>query len=373
MLRTRAKTGDWTLQGPLGLALLTACLLAGCGGDPSHPLAASDPPSDPPADTSAAPAPPGTTDPLGPTDSLPTDSLAPADPPPPPTAPPTYTGLAYGPAGLWTLDSLNWGPSPFTASQTYTQADTLIPQITAARGQGQRLVVAMTGGQVTGYTTNGQFDMVKWKHTMDSYNTTTLQTAVAAAVADGTIIGNILIDEPETKQWGTVLTKALVDEMAGYAKAIFPTLPVGINQGPPGYQWRSDERYRVLDFVRYQYNWYITKGDVVAWRNAVLSQAKLDGVTPALSINVLDGGVKDKEGDWLCVGAGQAGIGTYWPNCRMTPDQVKTWGAALAPYGCFFFMWYYDYDYLANPANQEAFKALADLAASLPARSCKRA
>ena len=49
------------------------------------------------------------------------------------------------------------------------------------------------------------------------------------------------------------------------------------------------------------------------------------------------------------------------------------WGTALAPYGCFFFLWQYDYDYMSNTTNQDAFKAIADLVASTPARSCKRA
>lgn len=366
MLRTRTKTGDGVLRASPRLALLTALLLASCGTDKSHPLAASDPTDVPTTDTSTAPVSPGSTDSLAPTDPpAPTDSL------PPPAPAPTYTGIPYGPAGLW--NRLNWGPPLFTGSQDYVTADTLILQINAAREQGQRLVLTMTGAGKTEFVTDGQFDLAKWKHTIESYNTPAIQSAVAAGVADGTIIGNILIDEPETKRWGTLTSKAVVDEMAAYAKAIFPTLPMGVNHGPPGYRWHTDERYHVLDFVRYQYSWYITEGDVVAWRDTVLAQAKLDGVTPALSINVLDGGVNDKKGDWLCVDAGQAGVGTYWPNCRMTPDEVKTWGVALAPYGCFFFLWQYDYDYMSNPANQEAFKALADLAASLPARSCRRA
>ena len=366
MIRTRTKTGDRVLRAPPRLALLTALLLASCGTDKSHPLAATDPPDVPTTDTSTAPVSPGPTDSLAPTDPpAPTDTL----PPPAPT--PTYTGIPYGPAGLW--NRLNWGPPPFTGSQNYVTADTILLQLDAAREQGQRLVLTMTGAGKSEFVTDGQFDLAKWKHTIDSYNTPAIQSAVAAGVADGTIIGDILIDEPETKRWGTFMSKAVVDEMAAYVKAIFPTLPVGVNHGPPAYRWHTDERYHVLDFVRYQYSWYITEGDVVAWRNTVLAQAKLDGVTPALSINVLDGGVNDKKGDWLCVDKGQAGIGTYWPNCRMTPDEVKTWGAALAPYGCFFFLWQYDDDYMSNPANQEAFKALADLAASLPARSCKRA
>jgi hypothetical protein len=366
MLRTRTQPGDRILQGPSVLVLLAALLVGSCTADDS--LVSSDLTGVTPPDTSAAPDPPTTPDSLaGP------DSLGAGDSLPQPTTPVTYTGLPFGPSGLWTLNRVNWGPSPFTGSQNYIMADTLILQINAARDHGQRLMLAMTGGRETEYSTNRQFDMTKWKHVMDTYNTPAIQEAVAAGVADGTIIGDILLDEPETKRWGAVLTKGMLDEMATYVKAIFPTLPVGVNHGPPAYKWRDPERYHVLDFVRYQYSWYITSGDVVAWRDAVLAQARLDGVTPALSINVLDGGVKDKDGDWLCVDAGQAGVGTYPPNCRMTPDQVKTWGTALAPYGCFFALWQYDYDYMSNPANQEAFKVIADLVASVPPRSCKRA
>ena len=87
----------------------------------------------------------------------------------------------------------------------------------------------MTGGATDSYTTNGQFDLAKWKKVLNTYNKTTIKNAVATAVMDGTLIGNQLIDEPETKRWGTVLTKALIDQMAVYAKTIFPTLPMGVN------------------------------------------------------------------------------------------------------------------------------------------------
>jgi hypothetical protein len=285
----------------------------------------------------------------------------------------TYTGLAYGTVALWTLNKLNWGPQPFTASTNYINADTLILQINAARNKGHRLVLAMTGGSSTDYTTNGQFDMTKWKNTMNRYNKTNLKAAIAAAVSDGTVIGNQLIDEPETAQWGTVLTKPMIDQMATYVKTIFPTLPVGVNHGPPGYKWRSSERYTKVDYVRYLYAWYITSGDIVAWRTAVLAQAKLDGATPALALNILNGGVKDKgDGSYDCAGPTQGDLGTRYPNCTMTPDQMKTWAKALIPYGCFLMMWQYDKTFYSKTANQDAFKSVAALAAATPKRSCRR-
>ena len=344
MIRAFFYTGVARRRRPLRFAVLATLLAAGCSSDSASPVALSDSP-----DALTA----------GPT--LPAPILA------------AYVGIPYGPFFLWTMNTLNWGPKPFTGSQGFTNADTLILQINAARNKGQRLVTAMTGGPSTRYTTNGQFNMTKWKSTMNTFNKSALKTAVAAAVSDGTLIANSLIDEPETKQWGTILTKPMIDQMAAYSKTIFPTLPVGVNHGPTGYKWRATERYTKVDYAVYQYAHWITKGNVITWRDAVLAQAKLDGVTPGLSVNILNGGAPDNvDGIYNCTGTGQAGLGTFYPNCRMTPDQLRTWGTALLPYGCVMFMWKFDATYMNKLANQDAFKALATLAASKPRRSCKR-
>jgi hypothetical protein len=34
-------------------------------------------------------------------------------------------------------------------------------------------------------------------------------------------------------------------------------------------------------------------------------------------------------------------------------------------------MWRYEYDFVANPDNQQAFKVIADRLAGVPARSCR--
>jgi hypothetical protein len=354
MIRVFMNAGEPIRLRPLVVAVLATLLGAGCNTDNAAPVALSDPPDVPAV-------------------GAPADSATQVDPSAMVPASVTYTGIPYGPVGLWTKNKLNYGPAPFTASQNFITADTLILQINAARNKGQRLMLAMTGGPSTRFTTNGQFDMTKWKNKMNTYNKSALKTAVAAAVSDGTVIGNQMIDEPETKRWGTVLTKAKLDQMAAYVKTIFPTLPVGLNHGPPGYKWRASERYTKVDYVLYQYNHWITSGNIVTWRDAVLAQAKLDGVRPALSLNVLNGGKQDRgDGNYDCVGAGMGGFGTRYPNCVMTADQVRTWGKALVPYACFMMMWKYDAAYFSKSANQIAFKDIAALAASKPKPSCKR-
>jgi hypothetical protein len=215
--------------------------------------------------------------------------------------------------------------------------------------------------------------MAKWKAVMSTYNKSSLKTAVAAAVTDGTLIGDMLIDEPETKQWGTVINKATIDQMAVYVKSIFPTLPVGVNHGSTGYKWRPTERYTKVDYAVYQYVYWITKGNIATWRDGALAQAKLDGVTPAFSLNILNGGVQDKgDGYYDCIGAGMGGKGTRYPLCSMTPDQVRTWGKTLAPLGCAMLLWRFDKAYVTKSTNLSALTEVATLAASKPRRSCKR-
>jgi hypothetical protein len=282
-----------------------------------------------------------------------------------------YTGIPYGPTALWaTTTTLKWGPAPFTVSQDNTLANAIVARINAARQQRQRLVIAMTGGLASEFKTDGKFDLGKWKARMNTFNTLAIKNAVAAAVADGTIVGNKLIDEPETTKWGGVMTKPLIDQMATYVKNMFPTLPVGVNMGAPGYRWRTWERFKVVDYVLSQYQWRNNQGNVGAWRDAVLAWTRSEGVTPAFSLNILDGGVVDNTGTWDCAGTG--GKGTLYRDCRMTADQVRTWGRAIGPYGCVMLMWQYDDVFMSKSTNQSAFRDVASLLASKPRRSCRR-
>lgn len=336
----------------LAVVLLGVILGAACDDNPTEPVATNEP-----IDTPAAVAEDSSVAVLGAGD--------------PAFATISYTGLPFGPFGLWdSYATVAWGPSPFTGSGNFTDPAGIVTQISAARTKHQRLFLAMTGGPSTRYTTNGKFDMVKWKNRMNQFKTTAIKNAVAAGVTDGTIVGNSILDEPETKRWGGVLTKPMLDQMGSYVKGIFPTLKVGVNHGPTGYYlWRASERYKVLDYVANQYSWWITTGNVAAWRDKVLAQARLDGVTPAFSLNALDGGVQDRSGTYDC---GGVGMGTYYPNCNMTPTQVRDWGRALGPYGCGLLMWKFNDKFMSKSANVTAVKDIATTMNSKARRSCSR-
>jgi hypothetical protein len=236
----------------------------------------------------------------------------------------------------------------------------------------------MTGGSHDNYmsTINGvyQFDMVKWKARMQTYNTSAIKTAVASAVADGTIIGNYVMDEPNVSgagdgnTWGPAgtMTKIRVDSLCGYVKGLFPAMPVGVAHGHNTFEPANS--YRVCEFLLDQYVW--RKGDVTTYRDDGLALARRDGMSILFSVNLLNGGVPDRDGIWDCTGTG--GMGTYAPNCRMTPQQVRDWGILLGSAGCALSMWRYDDAFVLNADNQQAFRDVRSRLSTLPGKSCRR-
>jgi hypothetical protein len=283
-------------------------------------------------------------------------------------------GIPFGPIALWDRTSPRETGLPFTVSQNYTSPETVVAMIDNARAARQSLILALTGGGAAQYSSDGAFDLAKWERRIDRYNTPAIRDAIAAGVGDGTVLGNSLMDEPENKKWGGAMTKPLLDTMAAYAKIYFPTLPMGPSHGPNGYyQWRPTERYRVVDYVLDQYNYWITKGDVAAWRDKVLAQAKLDGVGVVFSMNILDGGENaPRDGAWACPSGTSAGRGTVAPACRMTAAQIRDWGKRLGPAGCALLMWRYDATAMARPDNQQAMRDVAAALAKAPRRPCTR-
>ncbi len=286
-------------------------------------------------------------------------------------------GLPYGPFNAWGSSGLKTNTDMFTASIGSVNSTNILDRIQKARSQGARLILAMTGGSHKNYMTDGVFDRAKWESTMDRFNTSAVKTAIAAAVADGTIIGNSVMDEPHVSgsgdgnTWGPkgTLTKVRVDSLCRYVKTMFPTMPVGVVHRHDRFE--PEKSYNVCDFVVSQYASRI--GSVNAFRDAGLAMAKRDGHAIMFSINILNGGLQaPRDGLWNCPTETTAGRGTYEPNCRMTADQFRTWASVLGVAGCGLTIWRYDDAYMANSANRKAFNDVGDLLATLPAKSCRR-
>ncbi len=369
-----------------------------CGSDRDGP-SGSYAPSDPPDAHDSLPAPDSLPvgDSLPPADSLPpTDTLPPVDSVPPPeppgdsvprdtvvvpdstpTRPPTHSGIPFGPFRLWRDSAeLAWGPEPFTLSFNSIEPSHVVARVNVARQKNHRLVIALSTGH-SRYMTGGRFDLAKWKDRINSFNQPDIKAAIAAGVADGTIIGNSVLDEPNTGRWGGNIDKAMLDGMCTYVKSIFPTLPNGISVV---HWWRADERYKECDFIIDQWSWWYGPhgpgpgsytGNISAWRDEALRQVKKDGVAIVFSMNLLDGGIQS----WAtrtCPSGTTGGKGTVGIACRMTPSQVREWGLMLGPLGCAMLMWRHDAAFVAKEANLEAFRDIAARLGSGPVSNCRR-
>ena len=294
-----------------------------------------------------------------------------------PTAAAGTVGIPFGPYAAWDGTSLKPYTENFTATMgTFTPAN-LVTGISTARAQRKKLLLALTGGAHENYMTDGVFDMAKWRAKMNTFNTPALKLAVAAAVADGTIIGNSVMDEPHVKgtgdgnTWGPAgtMTKARVDSLCGYAKSVFPTLPVGVVH--PHDAFEPSNSYRVCEFLVDQYA--ARRGSVTEFRDEALAFGRRDNMAIVFSINVMNGGIQAaRDGRWDCPLTTTGGRGTYDPNCRMTPKQVRDWGILLGSAGCAMVAWRYDSSFMANPDNRAAFADVTARLATLPAKSCGR-
>ena len=280
-------------------------------------------------------------------------------------------GLPFGPFALLTNTT---EVAPFTMAVQSVTASTLIGRIREARAAKAKLLLNMTGGAHENYLTNGVFDRTKWEARMSAFNTAELRQAVAEAVADGTIVGNSVMDEPHVSgqgdgnTWGPpgTMTKARVDSLCRYVKDIFPTLPTGVAHRHDIFE--PTKSYRSCDFIISQYSSRL--GSVTTFRDEGIALARRDGHAIMFAINILNGGTQDKDGTWDCVGTG--GKGTFSPNCRMTPAQVRDYGSLLGPAGCGLVMWRFDSIFMANPDNQRAFRDVGQVLAGAPSKACRR-
>src|SRR3954453_22075638 len=133
-----------------------------------------------------------------------------------------------------------------------------------------------------------------------------------------------------------------------------------------GAGFEPDSSYHVCDFIITQYAQ--RKGTVAAWRDNALALGQRDKIAIVFSLNILDGGQQDKTGVWDCPNTG--GLGTYAPNCHMTPQQIRDWGKVLGSAGCGLPSWRYDAAFIARPENQAALSNVAIALSQLPRQDC---
>jgi hypothetical protein len=270
-----------------------------------------------------------------------------------PTPLQAFVPFAFGP------DDMYRGPNSaqgFTAGQSYADPQGLLALLAKLRANQQRAFLALTGGRHDLYITDGKFDLDKWKGGVSRYDTPTLRAALESGVADGTILGYNMLDEPPHPSWGGAFTKALVDSMAAYCKSILPFMPCGV---AVNHRWRPTERYNLVDFIITQ-TWMETESPAV-FRDSAVAMAKRNGVALVLAFNLFGA-------------APSPGCETRGNRCLMRAAEVREWGRTFVsePYACAVTMWHYDPTMWGRPEYQAQFQDVASVARQRVAKPCRR-
>ena len=242
----------------------------------------------------------------------------------------------------------------FTALLAHAYRPTLLAKLEAARRNNGRVLLGFAGNSGR-YTDSAGFSLAMWKERVDEFRGFDL----SSYIADGTLMGHFIMDEPNDRNdWnGHQVALADIDEMARYSKEIWPDLPAIIRAWPAyleGYQ------YRYLDAAWAQY--HARFGSIDDFIATNVRDAKAIGLPLVMGLNVVAGG-------------GESGIqGYHHDKYAMTASQVRSWGNAMLdqPYVCAFFMFRYNSDYFARADIQAVMAELSEKAQSLPNRPCRR-
>jgi hypothetical protein len=282
------------------------------------------------------------TDSLDPSSGLP-EASEPASPVGPQLATSTFAGGI--PFGTFAQPVTAFG-ARFNGAQQNNGVEQLLGVLADVKARGGRVAIVMAGNNKYYKDAAGHFDFGKWKERINRFKAVNF----SSYIADGTIIGHYMIDEPnDPSNWnGQPVPGTMVDAMAQYSKSIWPTMAT-IARVEPGY-FPLGMKY--LDAAWAQY--LARRGDVNDYIKRSVSDAQARGLTLIVGLNFQDGGT---------------------PNLApMTASEVDTYGSALlsSGYPCAFISWHYENAYLSGPGIGSALDRLRSMAQNRPARSCSR-
>lgn len=258
-------------------------------------------------------------------------------------------GVARGmPFGPWRLpDSLF--RAPYTATVLALHPHDAIARLEAARRARLKVIVILERSRRHHQNPDKSFSLPTWKKEIERFR----GVDFAPYVADGTLLGHKLIDEPhDPSNWsGSPVPYSTIEAAAAFSKALWPTLATGVSSPPT---FLADARWTHLDWGFAQYR--PKKGEIGAWLANEVEASRRSGLGLVLSLNVLDGN-----------GA----------NRPMSAEELRRFGLVLAaePGACALTMWKYDDEdpsYFERPDVLLAVDAIAHAAAARAARPCAR-
>jgi hypothetical protein len=171
-------------------------------------------------------------------------------------------------------------------------------------------------------------------------------------IADGTIIGNYIIDQPNCSAcWGgQIISQSTVEAMAQYSKSLWGGMAT-ITRADPTWLAQYSGQYVSLDAGWAQY--VMRKGDVNTYLSDNVAAAQSKGLRLVVGLNLLNGSADQT---------------------NLTASQVKDFGSVLlgSSYPCAFISWQYNATYFSQSDIQSALTLLSKKADRHVVSSCKK-
>jgi len=264
-------------------------------------------------------------------------------------------GIVFSSAAL-TVSQINSVHTGLVAAPTPSGLLTFLSQL---RARGGRVLIKLAGGEKTFRNADGTFNLTKWKAGVDRFRNINF----SSYVADGTIVGHYLIDEPHfLDRWGDKgIPQATVEAAAKHSKLRWPNMPTLVN-APASWLASAPVTYVYLDA-----GWAMFRSKVSSspgtWAAQQVNRAQSKGLGLVAGLNVLDGG------------DGSSGIrGTQPLTWTMSAAELRKYGSALLAQGyvCAFSMWRYGSTYYSRADVKSAMADLSAKARSHARTSCRQ-
>ncbi len=285
-----------------------------------------------------------------------------------PTGPVEAGPLAGPEAAAVALPGIVFSSSFLTVSQVnavhtgLVEAPTpsnLLSFLSQLRSRGGRVLIKFGGGVTSHKNADGTFNLEKWKSQVDRFS----GINISSYIADGTIIGHFLVDEPNfAGRWGDhEIPQATIEAAAKHSKLRWPSLPTLVN-APASWLASAPVTYVNLDAAWAMYR-AKTSSSPTDWINQQTKRAKAKGLGLVAGLNVLDGG------------DGSSGIkGTQPRTWAMSASELDRYGSALLAqtYVCAFSMWRYSAAYYGRADVKGVMQALSTKARNHAKTSCRQ-
>jgi hypothetical protein len=249
------------------------------------------------------------------------------------------------PIGLFAQPTTEFG-ARYNGAKKNIGPQGLVKELAAIKARGGRTVLAFAGDQKYWRDAQGHFSFDKWKSQINRYKGVNF----SSYIADGTVIGHYLVDEPnDPNNWsGQPISPQMVEAMAQYSKQLWPGMPTLVRADPEYFVGR---KYQYLDAAWAQY--LARKGNVNDYIRSRVADAQKAGLQLVVGLNFTKGGNPT--------------------GSPMSASEIESWGSALlsSSYPCAFISYQYHSGILSNAGVKDAMDALRKKAQNRATKSCK--